>query len=79
MPEWDSDFLYYSVREPFPSNTTDTRLVFGKIEGSPLQVTSQMPENGVIFSDGIEQDFLQFNSGIEAKISVAEKKGYLVV
>jgi hypothetical protein len=36
-----------------------------------------MPENGVIFSDGIEQDFLQFNSGIEAKISVAKKKGYL--
>ena len=29
--------------------------------------------------DGVEQDFLQFNSGIEAKISVASKKGYLVV
>jgi len=77
--QWDSDYLYYSVREPFPSNTTGTSLVFGKIEGSPLQITSHMPENGVIFSDGIEQDFLQFNSGIEAKISVASKKGYLVV
>jgi len=77
-PKWDSDFLYYSVREPFPSNTTGTSLVFGKITNA-LQVTSQMPENGVIFSDGIEQDFLQFNSGIEAKISVAAKKGYLVV
>ena len=42
-------------------------------------VGSQMPENGVIFSDGIEQDFLQFNSGIEARISVAPKRGFLVV
>jgi NAD kinase len=78
-PKWDSDYLYYSVREPFPSNTTGTSLVFGKIRDSPLQIISQMPENGVIFSDGIEQDFLQFNSGIEAKISIASKKGYLVV
>jgi NAD kinase len=78
-PKWDSDYLYYSVREPFPSNTTGTSLIFGKIKQSPLQIKSQMSEGGVIFSDGIEQDFLQFNSGIEAKISVAEKKGYLVV
>lgn len=77
-PKWNSEYLYYSVREPFPSNITGTNLVFGKITDS-LQVTSQMPENGVIFSDGVEQDFLQFNSGIEAKISVASKKGYLVV
>ncbi|MCL1810037.1 MAG: sugar kinase [Clostridiales bacterium] len=77
-PKWDSDFLYYSVREPFPSDTTGTSLVFGKIADS-LRITSQMPENGVIFSDGIEQDYLQFNSGIEAVISVAAKKGYLVV
>jgi NAD kinase len=78
-PKWDSDYLYYSVREPFPSNNTGASLVFGKIDSTPLHITSQMPENGVIFSDGIEQDFLQFNSGIEAKISVASKKGYLVV
>ncbi len=38
-----------------------------------------MPENGVIFSDGIENDYLQFNSGVEATVSVAEKKGHLVV
>ena len=78
LPKWDSDYLYYSVREPFPSNITSTELVFGKIEDT-MQIISQMPENGVIFSDGIEQDFLQFNSGIEANISVSEKKGYLVV
>ena len=77
-PKWDSDFLYYSVREPFPSKTTGTSLVFGQV-ASTLKVTSHMPESGVIFSDGVEQDFLQFNSGIEAKISVAAKRGYLVV
>lgn len=31
------------------------------------------------FSDGIESDYLQFNSGIEATITVAEKRGHLVV
>jgi len=77
--KWDSNFLYYSVREPFPSNTTGANLVFGRITDHPLQIISHMPENGVIFSDGIEQDFLQFNSGIEAEISVASKKGHLVV
>jgi hypothetical protein len=38
-----------------------------------------MPENGVIFSDGIESDYLQFNSGIEATITLADKIGHLVV
>jgi hypothetical protein len=38
-----------------------------------------MPDNGVIFSDGIESDFLNFNSGIEAAISVAEKRGHLMM
>jgi len=33
---------------------------------------------GVIFSDGIEADFLEFTSGITARISVADKVGQLV-
>lgn len=77
---WDANYLYFSVREPFPSKTTGTELVFGRVnENSPLKILSQMPENGVIFSDGIESDYIAFNSGIEATISVAEKKGHLVV
>jgi hypothetical protein len=39
---------------------------------------SLMPENGVIFSDGIESDFLEFTSGVTASISVADKQGQLV-
>lgn len=77
---WESNFLYFTVREPFPSNTTGTSLVFGKITPQqPLVIESQMGENGVIFSDGIEHDFLEFNSGTKATISLASRKGNLVV
>jgi hypothetical protein len=38
-----------------------------------------MPEHGIIFSDGIEADYLEFNSGIIAEIGIAEKKGMLVI
>lgn len=77
---WDAKHLIYNVREPYPSTSTGASMVFGKIESTKsLTVTSLMPENGVIFSDGVEQDCLQFNSGAIAKISVAEKVGALVV
>lgn len=77
---WNSDFLYYTVREPFPSKVSETSLVFGKISKSQtMNIVSQMSEKGVIFSDGIEADFLEFNSGMHATIKVAEKKGLLVV
>ncbi|RCX12075.1 hypothetical protein DFR58_12425 [Anaerobacterium chartisolvens] len=78
--EWNIDYLYFSVREPFPSRTSKADIVFGKVtKGCPLKILSQMPESGVIFSDGIESDYLQFNSGIEATIMLAEKRGHLVV
>ncbi len=76
---WDADYLYFTVREPFPSRTTAATLVFGAVTNrEPLRLLSQMAENGVIFSDGIEADFLEFNSGAEARIAVAERKGQLV-
>ena len=76
---WESKHLYYTVREPFPSRATQTRLVFGRIEGdSPLRLTSQMPDYGVIFSDGFEQDFLEFNSGMTAEVGIAQRSGRLV-
>ena len=76
---WDSNFLYFSVREPWPSKNSGAALTFGKVtQDQPLIIVSQMPENGIIFSDGIESDFLRFNSGAEATISVAQRKGHLV-
>jgi hypothetical protein len=44
-----------------------------------MTIVSQMPENGVIFSDGIESDYLEFNSGALATIGVAKKRGLLAV
>ncbi len=77
---WDSPYLYFSVREPYPSRATSANLVFGRIdERSPLRVVSQMPESGVIFSDGVEDDYLEFGSGIEASITVAERRGRLAI
>ncbi|MEK5467637.1 sugar kinase [Paenibacillus sp. FSL R7-0210] len=77
---WNHPELYFTVREPFPSRTTSAELVFGRISSSlPLRITSQMPEDGVIFSDGVESDYLEFNSGVEATVGLAEKTGRLVV
>lgn len=77
---WASDTLQFAVREPFPSRASEATLVFGEINArKPLVLSSRMPENGVIFSDGIESDFLDFNSGAQAVITVAEKQGRLVV
>jgi hypothetical protein len=77
---WDADHLYFSVREPWASKTSSAGISFGKVTlAQPLFLESSMPENGVIFSDGMEADFLQFQSGTTATISLAEKKGQLVV
>jgi NAD kinase len=76
---WDANYLYFSVREPWPSKTSAAEITFGKVTSAkPLVLASQMPENGIIFSDGIESDFLRFNSGTEATISLAKRKGHLV-
>jgi NAD kinase len=79
MP-WDSHQLRFAVREPFPSRTSKTSLVYGELKQSDrLSVRSLMPENGVIFSDGIEADRLEFNSGTEVQITVADREGRLIV
>ncbi|WP_202799644.1 hypothetical protein [Rhodanobacter sp. 115] len=76
---WDANHLQFTVREPFPSRTTQVELVFGRVtHKEPLQLVSQMAGYGVIFSDGIEADFLEFNAGMTATISVAERYGQLV-
>jgi hypothetical protein len=76
---WDANYLCFTVREPFPTRTTGASLVFGRVTAeTPLILESQMAENGVIFSDGIEKDFLEFNSGTRAQIGLAERQGVLV-
>ncbi|MBI3715991.1 MAG: sugar kinase [Betaproteobacteria bacterium] len=77
---WDTDHLVFAVREPFPSKSSAATLIYGAITKlQPLVLASRMPENGVIFSDGIEADRLEFNAGAVAKVEVADRQGRLVV
>ncbi|KRG43167.1 sugar kinase [Stenotrophomonas panacihumi] len=76
---WDSRELIFNVREPYPSRSTGAALVFGAVGSKkPLRVRSLMPEGGIIFSDGIEADGLDFKSGLEAVIGLDPKSGRLL-
>lgn len=78
MP-WDTDHLTFAVREPFASRSSQTQLIYGAIgRHEALKLRSRMPETGVIFSDGIESDFLRFTAGIEVEIGISERAGALV-
>jgi hypothetical protein len=71
--------LMFAVREPFQSKKTQVGLVTGILTGrTTLVLESLMPSNGVIFSDGVETDFLNFNSGSIATIGTATEKAKLV-
>ena len=73
--EWDASELRFCVREPWPSRNTGANLVWGSIdEKTPMTIISQMPQDGVIFSDGVDSDYLEFNSGAVAKVEIAEKQ-----
>lgn len=77
--EWDSNELRFSVREPFPSHITGTDLVYGDVtEAKALTIKSQMANHGVIFSDGMVDDFIDFNSGMVAEIGFTCESGKLV-
>jgi NAD kinase len=77
---WDSAELTFAVREPFPSRHSAATILFGRVSRkTPLDLVSWMPDNGVIFSDGIEADRLEFNSGVRATVDVADRVGRLVV
>jgi len=78
--DWEARHLVFHVREPFLSRTSGTELVQGEIESDrPLEVVSHMPQNGVIFSDGVEEDRLDFSSGAIARIGLADRVLRLVV
>jgi NAD kinase len=77
---WEERRLLYVVREPFASRHSASSMVIGTVEaGDKLCIESLMPTCGVIFSDGVEADYLAFNSGSIAHIGVAEQCAHLVV
>lgn len=76
---WYEQELIYQVREPFQSVSTRADLVYGSIAGGEkLKVVSNMPEKGIVFSDGVPEDSIEFRSGMEVTIEVADRKGKLV-
>ncbi len=78
--DWEAEQLVFVVREPFVSKTSAARIVCGHLTpDSPLVLHSEMPEGGVIFSDGVEADYLSFNAGMIATIGLAQRKTQLVV
>lgn len=57
------------VRKPFLSRHSQIGIVAGMLKsGEQLQLESLMPSGGAIFSDGIEADYLEFNSGAVARV-----------
>jgi hypothetical protein len=77
---WEDRRLVWAVREPFRSRHSGAELVAGELDrDDELVVGSQMPTDGVIFSDGVETDFLEFASGAIARFSVSSQRARLVV
>lgn len=78
-PKLKDNELLFAVREPFQSIRTQTGITAGVIKGqNHLTIESLMPTSGIIFSDGIETDFLKFNSGAIATIGIANETAKLV-
>jgi NAD kinase len=77
---WEDAKLAFVVREPFVSRHSGADLVGGFVTAQQeLVLESRMPQGGVIFSDGMEEDFLTFGAGATARIRPAEQRARLVV
>lgn len=80
QPKLKGNELLFIVREPFKSIRTQAGICAGKInQHLSLSIESYMPQKGIIFSDGIENDYLNFNSGAIATIGLANETATLVV
>jgi len=78
-PKLTAEQLFFAIREPFKSVRTQTGIAAGIItRQNKLTLESLMPANGIIFSDGIESDFLNFNSGAIATVGIAQETATLV-
>ncbi|MFN8672313.1 MAG: sugar kinase [Candidatus Sericytochromatia bacterium] len=76
---WEEDKLVFVVREPFQSKYSQASIIAGLIaDNNKLIIESFMPSSGVIFSDGIEADYLNFNSGSIVEIGIANQKAVII-
>jgi len=76
----NENYLMFVIREPFPSVATGTSIVYGRIlPDQGLKIVSNMGDKGIIFSDGMSEDFIAFSTGMTTTIQPSEKKVNLVV
>ena len=77
---WEDARLLFAVREPFISRHSSASIVAGWIEEEEeIVIDSLMPGGGVVFSDGVEHDFLEFNAGAVGRVRRARQRARLVV
>ncbi|MCP4073377.1 MAG: hypothetical protein GY742_16815 [Hyphomicrobiales bacterium] len=75
----DDPHAVFFAREPWPGKLAGCELDYGKINRNMnIALTSRMNEGGVIFADGIEQDYLRFDWGSKVNITLSEKTLNLV-
>lgn len=76
---WDDRRLMFVVREPFASRHSSAEVVAGIVDDSQsLVLESRMADGGVIFSDGVESDYIAFTTGTRATIAPAAEQARLV-
>ena len=77
--EWNDPRLLFAVREPFASQRWSASIVAGLVEpDQSLRIESMMSTEGVLFSDGVESDYLAFGAGLVATIHAAPEQVRLV-
>lgn len=77
LPGPEEPILAFFVREAWKSPATGCECVQGQVERD-LQLTSEMPESGVIFGDGIEADSLVFGWGQTVTVRPSDHRLMLV-
>jgi NAD kinase len=78
--DWEDRRLLFVVREPFASRHSHANIIAGILPVKQvLELDSLMPSGGVIFSDGMESDYLHFNSGSRVTVRAADETAQLVV
>lgn len=77
---WEDPRLVFVVREPFASKHSRCAHIAGVVHpGQSLRLESLMPSGGVIFSDGVEADAINFDAGAIAEVRAAAQRTRLVV
>jgi len=75
LGEWETETLTFFVREAFESINTQTQIRYGGVNiHNPLTIYSEMPEGGVIFSDGMFEQYITFTTGTIATFGLAKHK-----